>query len=54
MSTGENNNDKWLDEALAESIGREKSVPDFERFKRSHAEAINQLKSRGQAAEAGP
>jgi hypothetical protein len=43
----------WLDEALAEAIGSEKSEPDFEKWKRNHPEAVEMLTSRA-PLEASP
>jgi CheY-like chemotaxis protein len=39
-------NDKWLDEALSETIGSEKSRTDFEEWKQRHPEAVEMLTSR--------
>ncbi|HUU18513.1 MAG TPA: hypothetical protein VMW72_15285 [Sedimentisphaerales bacterium] len=39
-------NDKWLDEALSETIGPEKLGSDFEQWKQKHPEAVEMLTSR--------
>ena len=39
-------NDKWLDDALSETIGSEKPRTDFEQWKQQHPEAIEMLTSR--------
>jgi hypothetical protein len=39
-------NNKWLDEALTETIGSEKPRTDFEQWKQQHPEAVNMLTSR--------
>jgi hypothetical protein len=39
-------NNKWLDEALTETIGSEKSRTDFEQWKRQHPDAVKMLTSR--------
>jgi hypothetical protein len=39
-------NDKWLDEALSETIGSEKSRTDFEEWKQRHPEAVEMLTAR--------
>jgi hypothetical protein len=41
-------NNKWLDEALAETIGSEKPWTDFEQWKQQHPEAVKMLTSRAQ------
>ena len=47
-------NDKWLDDALGEVIGSEKSEPSFEEWKREHPKAVEMLASRaGQNSSAG-
>ena len=38
--------DKWLDDALAETIGSEKAGTDFEEWKQNHPEAVEMLTSR--------
>lgn len=54
MKTPEN--DKWLDEALSEAIGAEKSRTDFEQWKQKHPEAVEKLTLRAnrQAVSPGP
>jgi outer membrane lipoprotein-sorting protein len=39
-------NNKWLDEALAETIGSEKPLTDFGKWKQQHPEAVKMLTSR--------
>ncbi len=39
-------NDKWLDEALSEVIGAEKSEPNFEKWKQGHPQAVEMLTAR--------
>jgi serine protease AprX len=39
-------NNKWLDEALAETIGSEKPLTDFDKWKQQHPEAVKMLTSR--------
>jgi hypothetical protein len=39
-------NNKWLDEALTETIGSEKPRTDFEKWKQQHPEAVKMLTSR--------
>jgi hypothetical protein len=39
-------NDKWLDEALSDSIGSEKPETDFEEWKQKHPKAVEMLTSR--------
>jgi len=39
-------NDKWLDEALKETIGPEKARTDFKEWKQRHPEAVEMLTSR--------
>ena len=39
-------NDKWLDEALKETIGSEKPRTDFEQWKQHHPDAVHTLTSR--------
>jgi len=39
-------NDKWLDEALSETIGSKKSRTDFEQWKQKYPEAVEMLTSR--------
>jgi hypothetical protein len=39
-------NDKWLDDALSETIGSKKAGADFEQWKQQHPEAIEMLTSR--------
>jgi len=39
-------NDKWLDDALAETIGSEKTKPNFDKWKQEHPEAVKMLTSR--------
>ena len=41
-------NNKWLDEALTETIGSEKPRTDFEQWKKQHPDAVNMLTSRAQ------
>ena len=41
-------NDKWLDDALAETIGSKKAGTDFEEWKQKHPEAVEMLTSRAQ------
>jgi hypothetical protein len=45
-------NKKWLDDALEEVIGSEKSKADFERWKQEHPEAVGMLTSRAGRASA--
>lgn len=53
MKTPEN--DKWLDDALAEVIGSEKSGTDFEEWKQRHPETVEMLTSRAdKEASASP
>ncbi|MHC4324295.1 MAG: FecR domain-containing protein, partial [Planctomycetota bacterium] len=48
-------NNKWLDEALAETIGSEKPRTDFDKWKQQHPDAVNMLTSRaGKDASASP
>lgn len=49
-------NDKWLDEALSETIGSKKSRTDFEAWKQKYPEAVEMLTSRTnrQAVSPGP
>jgi ferric-dicitrate binding protein FerR (iron transport regulator) len=48
-------NNKWLDEALTETIGSEKPRTDFEQWKQQHPEAVKMLTSRaGKDAVASP
>jgi len=48
-------NDKWLDDALAEAIGSEESKPNFEEWKQKHPEAVEMLTSRiDKGASASP
>ena len=42
-------NDKWLDEALSETIGSEKPRTDFEEWKQKHPEAVEMLTSRAKS-----
>jgi hypothetical protein len=42
-------NDKWLDEALSETIGSEKPQTDFEQWKQKHPEAVEMLTSRAKS-----
>ena len=42
-------NDKWLDDALAEAIGSEKTEPNFEKWKRTHRQAVEMLTSRAKS-----
>jgi hypothetical protein len=46
MKASENNNNNWLDEALAKAIGSEKCVPNFEKWKQDHPQAVDMLTSR--------
>jgi len=39
-------NNKWLDEALTETIGSEKPQTDFDKWKKQHPDAVNMLTSR--------
>ena len=46
-------NNKWIDEALTETIGSEKPRTDFEQWKQQHPEAVKMFTSRaGKEAEA--
>ncbi len=48
-------NDKWLDDALAETIGSEKTKPNFDKWKQGHPEAVKMLTSRAdKEASASP
>lgn len=48
-------NDKWLDDALAETIGSEKTKPNFDKWKQEHPEAVEMLTSRiDKGASASP
>jgi len=48
-------NNKWLDEALTETIGSEKPRTDFEQWKQKHPDAVNMLTSRaGKEATVSP
>ena len=48
-------NDKWLDEALSETIGSKKPRTDFEQWKQKHPEAVEMLTSRAdKQASASP
>ncbi len=48
-------NDKWLDDTLAETIGSEKTKPNFDKWKQEHPEAVKMLTSRaGREAPASP
>ncbi len=42
-------NNKWLDDALSEAIGTEKSRTDFEEWKQRHPEAVEMLTSRARS-----
>ena len=42
-------NDKWLDDALSETIGSEKPRTDFEQWKQKHPEAVKMLTSRAKS-----
>ncbi|MBC8468924.1 MAG: hypothetical protein H8D56_05585 [Planctomycetes bacterium] len=42
-------NDKWLDEALSETIGSEKPRTDFEQWKQKHPQAVEMLTSRAKS-----
>jgi hypothetical protein len=42
-------NDKWLDEALSETIGSEKPGTDFEQWKQKHPQAVEMLTSRARS-----
>ena len=44
MKRPENNN--WIDNALTEALGAEKTEPNFEKWKKTHAEAVEALISR--------
>ncbi len=39
-------NDKWLDDALSNVIGSEKTEPNFDKWKQEHPEAVEMLTSR--------
>ncbi len=39
-------NDKWLDEALSDTIGSKKPLKDFDAWKKNHAQAVEMLTSR--------
>ena len=48
-------NNKWLDEALTETIGSEKPRTDFDKWKQQHPDAVNMLTSRaGKEATVSP
>lgn len=48
-------NNKWLDEALTETIGSEKPQTDFDKWKQQHPDAVNMLTSRaGKEASVSP
>jgi len=48
-------NNKWLDEALTETIGSEKPRTDFEQWKQQHPDAVTMLTSRtGKEASVSP
>ncbi len=47
MESPEHN--KWLDEALSETIGSKKSQTDFEQWKQNHPQAVEMLTSRGKS-----
>jgi len=48
-------NNKWLDEALTETIGSEKPRTDFEQWKKQHPDAVKMLTSRaGKEASVSP
>ena len=48
-------NNKWLDEALTETIGSEKPRTDFDKWKQKHPDAVNMLTSRaGKEASVSP
>jgi len=48
-------NNKWLDEALTETIGSEKPRTDFEQWKQQHPDAVKMLTSRaGKEASVSP
>jgi outer membrane lipoprotein-sorting protein len=47
-------NDKWLDEALTESIGFEEQKPDFEKWKQQHPEAVEMLTLRANKGASAP
>ena len=42
-------NDKWLDEALSETIGSEETRTDFEQWKQDHPQAVEMLTSRARS-----
>ena len=42
-------NDKWLDEALSETIGSKETRTDFEQWKQNHPEAVEMLTSRAKS-----
>jgi len=42
-------NDKWLDDALSETIGSEETRTDFEQWKQKHPEAVDMLTSRAKS-----
>ena len=46
MNLSKNSNDKWLDDALAETIGSKKTEPNFEKWKQGHPQAVEMLTSR--------
>ncbi|MFH1882448.1 MAG: hypothetical protein ABIL62_07045, partial [Planctomycetota bacterium] len=55
MNISKNSNDKWLDEALAETIGSKKTEPNFEKWKQGHPQAVEMLTSRiDKGASASP
>ncbi|MHC4745205.1 MAG: hypothetical protein ACYS8Z_25090, partial [Planctomycetota bacterium] len=48
MKRSEDNN--WLDEALTEAIGSERSTTDFDKWKKDHPQAVEMLTSRAKAS----
>jgi len=42
-------NDKWLDDALSNVIGSEKTEPNFDKWKQEHPEAVEMLTSRARS-----
>jgi len=54
MNLSENNNETWLDDALTEALGAEKSKPNFEKWKETHPKAVKILTSREGRESFGP
>lgn len=51
---GRVNENKWLDEALTGAIGSDDTQPDFDKWKASHPEAVQELTSRAEPESGRP